>query len=169
MSWVYRRPATRKQRSKAVPTLFISIPYAVVYANGTGTIADVVDELDTTVDMHLSIDDPPDAPNDSDWVNNTELTASAFFLLDDMPSGFDTAVAATILVRYRGQEWSGGGLTLYAQLFQSDESTALSDEVAVTTVSENGSFDNTAKVTFTGLSSGSKAIWDGARIRFRWA
>jgi hypothetical protein len=40
--------------------------------------------------------------------------------------------------------------------------------VEIATVSADSSFDNTSSVTFTGLSAGSKSIWDGARIRFRW-
>ncbi len=140
-----------------------------LYATADGTLTNVVDEIDTTIDLYQSVDDDPATPTDADWVNNTSLTASTFFLLTDMPSLFDTATSATIIVRYRGQNWSGASLTLYAQLFQSDESTTLSDEITVATVSGNGAFANTSSITFTNLSAGSKTIWDGARIRFRWA
>lgn len=133
-----------------------------------GTITNVVDELDTTIDLYLSVDDDPDTPSDSDWVNNTSLTGEVFFELTDMPGDFDTADSASLVVRYRGQNWSGSSLTLFARLYQSDESTPLSDEETVATVSTNGSFSNTSTITFSGVVAGSKAIWDGARIRFRW-
>ena len=90
-------------------------------------------------------------------------------LLTDMPGDFDTGDTATIIVRYRGQFVGGESLTLHAQFYQSDESTALSDEVAVVTVSANSSFANTAPVTITGVVAGSKTIWDGARLRLRWS
>ncbi len=90
-------------------------------------------------------------------------------LLTDMPGDFDTATSATVIVRYRGQNFGSESLTLYAQFYQSDESTPLSNEVSVVTVSANTSFDNTAPVTITGIVAGSKTIWDGARLRMRWA
>ena len=139
-----------------------------LYATGTQTIVDVVNESDNTTSLHISVDDDPDSPSDTDWVNNTSLTASVFFDLTDMPSTFDAAQQLELVVRYRGQNWSGASLTLYAQVFQSDESTALSDEEVVATVSTDGSFANTSTVTFSGLVGSSKAVWDGARVRFRW-
>ncbi len=45
-------------------------PVASLLATGTQTIADVVNENDNTTDLHLSVDDDPASPSDSDWVNN---------------------------------------------------------------------------------------------------
>ena len=156
----------------ARPPTFISgsvLGSVTLYANEDGTIVNVVDELDTTIDLYLSVDDDPATPTDTDWVNNGSLTASTFFHLTDTPTEFDTAVDASLVVRYRGQNWSGGSLTLFAQLFQSDETSSLSDEETVVIVSSDGSFANATTVVFSGLVAGSKALWDGARIRFRWA
>jgi hypothetical protein len=47
-----------------------SLPSASLFATATGTTVDVVDETDATSDLHLSVDDDPDAPTDTDWVNN---------------------------------------------------------------------------------------------------
>lgn len=47
------------------------MPTVSLYATDTQTIVDVEDELDTTIDLHLSVDDDPATPNDTDWVNNT--------------------------------------------------------------------------------------------------
>jgi len=88
--------------------------------------------------------------------------------LTDMPVGFGTASTGTLLVTTRGQNWSDHTMLLYAELFQSDESTSLSDEVHVGTADADGSFANETEVTFTGLVAGSKSVWDGARVRFRW-
>jgi hypothetical protein len=146
------------------------VPSVNLYSTATGTIANVVDELDTTIDMHLSVDDDPSTPNDSDWVNNTVLIASVFFDLTDLPGDFTAADSATILVRYRGQEWGAGSLSLRAQLFQSNETTTMSDEVLVDTISANSAFGNSSPIVLTGLDTGaSKAVWDAARIRFRWS
>jgi hypothetical protein len=58
------------------------------------------------------------------------------------------------------------GLTLAARIYQSDETTPLTDEVTV--ASPGTSFANET-VAFTGVNtSANKAAWDGARIRFRW-
>lgn len=56
------------------------------------------------------------------------VEASAFFDITDMPADFGNMETASIEVRTRSVD-SLGPLKLYAQLFQSDESTSLSDEV----------------------------------------
>lgn len=171
-TWVYRRPPRPRRQRKLTPTLFTAPPAldnVDLYANADGTIADVVDELDTTTNLYQSVDDDPDSPNDTDWVNNTVDAASVFFHLTDMPADFVSANAAEIVVRYRGQNWSTGTLYLYAQLFESNESSSLSDEELVATVSSAGSFANTSAISFSGLSAGDKNTWDTARLRLRWS
>ncbi len=101
-------------------------------------------------------------------MNSTVDTAQIFLGLTDMPAAFGNADTADINVRYRGQEWQEGSLKLFVQLFQSNESTSMSDEVEVVTVSADGSYANTS-VTITGVDTGaSKATWDAAVVRFRW-
>ena len=41
-----------------------------LFPTGDGTIVDVVNELDTVVNLFASIDEDPDSPNDADWINN---------------------------------------------------------------------------------------------------
>lgn len=152
------------------PPLFIIgsvLPTAQIHVNGDGTGANVVNELNTTTNLYASIDDDPGSPTDSDWNNNRTLTPSQFYLLENMPANFDQAQSATITVRNRGQEWGTGDLKLYVRLYQSDETTPLSDEVLVITRNANSGWVNT-QVTLTGIVAGSKAIWDGARLRLRW-
>ncbi len=142
----------------------------ILFATADGTIVDVVNEADAASPLWSSIDDPPSSPTDSDWVNQQVQVASSFFDLTDMPGDFGNADSATIVVRFRGQNFSGQSRTLFAQIFQSNESTTMSDEITVATVTADGSFDNTVVLTLTGLdTAAAKAVWDAARIRFRWA
>jgi hypothetical protein len=137
-------------------------------ATGDGTLADVVDELNNTTNIWQSIDDPPDTPVDTDWINNQVDEASAFFDFTDVPGAFVTALGLRIEFRFRGQNWGSGTRNLYARIYQSDESTALTDEMLVQAVTGDGSYAN-ATVTFTGVVGSTKAIWNAARIRFRWS
>jgi len=50
-------------------------------------------------------------------------------------------------------------------MYQSDESTTLSDEMQLATEATAAGL---ITVSFTNVSAGSKTIWDGARIHFRW-
>lgn len=141
-----------------------------LFATADGTITDVVDEADTTVDLFASIDDDPDTPSDTDWINNAVAAGQVFFDVTDLPADFGTMDTAEIVVRYRGQNFGTGTVTLFAQLFQSDETTALSNEVQVAQVTGDGAFASTSAVTFTGLNTtAGKSVWDAARVRFRWA
>ncbi len=142
-----------------------------LFATADGTITSVVDETDGTTDIWQSIDDDPASPTDTDWINNAidPGTVSNFVDVTDVPADFGNADTATIIVRFRGQNWGGGTRVLLTQIFQSNESTTMSDEVTVATVTANGSFDNTASLTITGLDTTSgKSVWDAARLRFRW-
>lgn len=95
--------------------------------------------------------------------------ASVFFDITDLPADFGNAETATITVRTRGVDIGATPLKLFAQLFQSDETTTLSDEVEVAEETTDSSFSNSSPVTFTGLNTtADKSVWDNARIRFRW-
>lgn len=93
---------------------------------------------------------------------------SVFFDITDLPSDFGNAETAGIVVRTRGVDIGATPLKLFAQLYESDEVTTLSDEVEVAEEATDSSFANTT-TTFTGLNtSAGKAVWDNARIRLRW-
>lgn len=146
-----------------------SFETTVVYATADGTIANVVDEGDLTTDLFQSVDDDPATPSDSDWVNNVPETASVFFDLTNMPGDFGNAETASIIVRERTQFHVTGTYRLFARLYQSNETTALSDEVQIVSRSADSSFANTSPITFTGLNTSADAsVWNGAKIRFRW-
>jgi hypothetical protein len=141
---------------------------SLLFATGDGTITDVVNELDAASPLWSSIDDDPATPTDSDWINNTEDEASAFIEITNLPGNFDGMISAQIVPRDRGQEWTAGDRSLYIRLYQSDETTPLSDEVQIADRNGNTAFVN-GLVTITGIVAGTKTIWDGARIRYRWS
>jgi hypothetical protein len=95
--------------------------------------------------------------------------ASVFFGLTDLPADFGNAETAEIVVRTRGVDIGATPIKLYAQLFQSDETTPLSDEVLCREETADTAFANFT-VAFTGLNTtADKAVWDAARVRFRWS
>ena len=157
------------------PVLFITdvVDLTVtLLATGDGTIIEVVNELDAVSPLWSSIDDDIDSPDDSDWINNAIAPGAVeyFPLLTDPPEAFGVAVSATIRTRVSGFNFWGQSLTLFAQLYKADETTALSDEITVTTVLANSAFNNTAALDFTGLdTSAGKPAWVGAKVRYRWA
>lgn len=92
-----------------------------------------------------------------------------FFDLTDLPGDFGNAETAEIVVRTRGVDIGATPLKLFAQIFRSDETTPLSDEVEVASHASSDSFANSSPITFTGLNTtADKSVWDAARVRFRW-
>jgi len=90
--------------------------------------------------------------------------------ITNVPGNFLLAVSAKITVRYQGVGWTTGTVFLHAQLFRSDETTIMSDEVVVATVSSTTTWANSAQILFTNLdTSASKAVWNSAKVRFRWS
>ena len=100
----------------------------------------------------------------------TPGTVEYFPLLTDLPANFGNAETAEITVRYAGVNFINDSVSLYAQLFEGDETTTLSNEVLVVTVTADAPFNNTSAITFTGLDTGKgKSVWDAAKLRLRWA
>ncbi|MEA3344154.1 MAG: hypothetical protein U9Q16_00515 [Patescibacteria group bacterium] len=133
-----------------------------------GTIdSEVVHDAGTAAPFYSHIDDDPDSPNTSDWIASSlnEIAASAFFDVTNMPSDFDTMSTLEIKIDFEAIGFDDDTAVLYAQMYQSDESTTLSDEMQLATQATGSGL---VTVSFTNVSAGSKTIWDGARIHFRW-
>ena len=114
--------------------------------------------------------------------DNTTVTVDAWFELEDMPIGFNNMDTLAIQLRYNNSAtlslnyW--GDIT--AQVFQSDGTTALTNEVQVVGFpSTNGNGDasidtgntptNSASTTLTGLNTtAGDTIWNGARLRITY-
>ena len=101
--------------------------------------------------------------------NQANVSGRYFALLTDMPADFSALSTLTISVRARTVGVSNDQVALFAQLFGADETTALSSEGLVATNPGSSSWTTISNVAFSGLTPGSKATWDGARLRLRWA
>jgi uncharacterized repeat protein (TIGR02059 family) len=101
--------------------------------------------------------------------NQSNLSGRYFALLTDMPADFTSLSTLTISIRARTTSVSNDQVTLFAQLFGADETTALSSEKLLATNPGTSSWTTLSNVAFSGLTPGSKAVWDGARLRLRWA
>jgi uncharacterized repeat protein (TIGR02059 family) len=117
-----------------------------------------------------AINDGLGAADTSTYLQNQRRVAGRYFaLLTDMPADFTALSTLTISVRARTNGVSNDQTSLYAQLFGADETTALSSEALVATNPGASSWTTVSNVAFSGLTPGSKAVWDGARLRLRWA
>lgn len=109
-----------------------------------------------------AIDDDPDAPNEADYAQSTvgDDTNSVFYLLSDTPADFATATAVEVKFWAKGQDSTP--LTLTAQLFKADESTAITNP---NTVSITSATWGTLSCSLTITGTPTKADWDGARLK----
>ncbi|MDQ2940628.1 MAG: hypothetical protein M3R05_00405 [Chloroflexota bacterium] len=89
--------------------------------------------------------------------------------LRSMPADFTSMSTLSITIRARTTGVSNDRTTLFAQLVAADEVTPLSAEVAVATNPGRSAWTTSPAVAFGGLVASSKATWDGARLRLRWA
>ena len=133
-------------------------PAGTIAPSGTVTLFDAIDEPVATSD------------NGTTYVKNNNKTSGSYFAqLTDTPAAFALMQSLTIDVRARTTGAVDDQTTLFAQVFQANGVTPLTNEVSVATNPGPGGFVTISGVTLTGLTGGSKAIWDGAQLRLRWA
>ncbi|MDD5487287.1 MAG: DUF2341 domain-containing protein, partial [Dehalococcoidales bacterium] len=135
--------------------------------NADGTTTGWTTSGGGSTNLYAEIDDDPDSPTDTDYVQGPNKTDSSMFVeLGNTPSDFESA--GTVEIKARHQENGSGNdtITIYYQIFQSDESTALTAETAGTTLTE-GSWTNNAYSSLSITGTNSKTIWDGAKLRIR--
>ena len=140
--------------------------------NGDGPHDAVIKDQDGgTTNLYTAIDDTiAGADNGTTYVrNNTSKSGSYLIQLTSTPESFSQMKTLTIDVRARTTGAVDDQTTLFAQVFQADGVTPLTGEIAVATNPGASSFTTISGVSFTGLTGGSKAIWDGAQLRLRWA
>lgn len=138
--------------------------------NGDGTASNMNAPVGDTTRWG-AVDDPV-ATNDGDTTYieaGANLSGSAFFLLTDMPADFSAMVdlTAAVAVRVAGTV-SNDTLALFAQVFRADETTALTGEVQLADQAVGVSYV-ARSAALTSVTAGDKTIWDGARLRLRWA
>jgi hypothetical protein len=169
-------PATELATTVAGSSSVSGISGWVLKPTGEHTITNVVNEGDDATNLYASIDDDPSlwlsTSADTDYINNGSnseaATQQAFFALTDMPPNFAGMDSLIIFFRYRGTNfWGSPTISVYAQVFQSDESSALTDEELVQQLTGNGAF-GTGSVAFSGVVASNTATWNGARLRLRW-
>ncbi len=108
-----------------------------------------------------AIDEPVATSDDgTTYVRNNNKTSGSYFAqLTDTPAAFALMQSLTIDVRARTTGAVDDQTTLFAQVFQANGVTPLTNEVSVATNPGPGGFVTISGVTLTGLTGGSKAIW----------
>jgi len=108
--------------------------------------------------------------DDADYVydaTNTTHEGRARFALADMPVNFGTMATLNVRLRYH---WAAGTQvntwnTLSAQVFKSDNTTALTNKVTVASSITTTSATNSSVISLTGLDTdANKTDWDGAFV-----
>ncbi len=117
-------------------------------------------------------DDAESHDNDTSYVVNDDdaTNASQYFTLDNMPSDFVSmdSLNIDVVVKAAGAR-DDDQVTLYAQIFESEEGAALTNQVTICQWT-NISTSSYAKATqpFTLQGNNNKTVWDGAVLLFTW-
>ncbi len=131
----------------------------IAQPDGDGTKTNWEDAALGTSNLFSNVNEGTTSPNDATYVV-TSTTSPIFFTLQDMPSDFSIATAVSIVIR--ALKSGSGSRTITVQIFQSDESTALTG-TAVSGALSAGFANFTLTPTVTGATD--KATWNGARLK----
>lgn len=132
--------------------------------DATGTVTAMWNELAQTTNLHLSIDEWPETA--TDFITSGEGDGSAFIGMTATPANFGSMKTLTIEGYARNSDFGADTCNLYAQVFKSDESTALTDEVLL----GNQTLDGLVEIDFTLNAAGlaaTKGEWDGCVVKIR--
>ena len=135
--------------------------------DGDGTRSAVVTETGSTSNLYASIDDDPDTPTTTDWNSPGAQAGSMFYDVTATPGNFSNMTSLNVKVHTAAVGFTVDSAAVYAQMFKSDETTALTDEVAVGSSGSPGLADVAFTLNAAGLAA-SKADWDAARLKLRW-
>ena len=148
-------------------------------AGGDGTDSGVIQEENAnscdTVGIICadSIDDTNGGSVDNDSTFNendqSETSGTQFYQLTDMPSDFQSMDSLDIEIVWRDLADGNDDLVLSAQVFESNETSALTDQITIH--SHNGSDVGytTTNLSFTLQGNNNKTVWDGARLALDWS
>ena len=112
---------------------------------------------------YLDVEDIASTDDVTTYTQETSTETSRFLGIDDMPGTFSDANTVDIDIRLLRSTSKGDAKNLWVQIFESDESTAITDEVQPTIVAGWTTYNLTFSITGTNT----KASWDGAVVRFR--
>jgi PKD repeat protein len=143
-----------------------------LHPNGDGTITSVkawpgavTTNLYTFIDENVSACD-----GGSSYAASAPAGSSGsyFVQVQDVPADFISMSSVNIDICLRTVGRVDDNFSLYGQWFKADETTALSNEVTIATNPFTSNFGTLNDVAFTGVVAGTKADWDGARLKLRW-
>ena len=135
-------------------------------ADGTGATNWTISGGPTT--RFGAINNGTASPDDTDFIRNNFNEGGsaevAYFGFENMPADFDAITAVTMKVRQKG--YSNDDDHVRYQLFQSNGTTALSDQIELDiNGSEVSSSFRTDTVNFTRTGATDKATWHGVQLK----
>jgi hypothetical protein len=105
------------------------------------------------------------AAADGAWINNTADTDGfAFYQWNSMPANFGSMDQLYVEVRYKGDGLGDDTHGIRVQMFESDESTPLTDNLTIDADITNSAYENSGPIELQGVVAGTKAKWDGAVV-----
>ena len=128
--------------------------------NGDGTNASWSSTEGT---LYEAIDEGIGSTDDGSTYISATAETSCYLELESTPGGFVDAVGVSIDLRCQRSSDKGDAKVFRLQIFESDETTAISNEVTFTPVV--GFSTVTQSLTITGTND--KTTWDAARVRIR--
>lgn len=116
------------------------------------------------------IDEDPDTPDDaSTYVQGPNRSNTTMWVqLGAMPADFGSAVDVEIKARHQENGSGDDTITAYYQVFESNESTALTAETSAVLLTQ-GTYTTRAETVGLVGSNNTKTAWDGARLGLRQA
>ena len=137
--------------------------------NGNGTVTGWTSTNSNAI--FSEIDDDPDSSTDVDYVEGPDSTNTTMFVdLSTLPSGF--ASADTVEIKAKHGEVGAGNdtIALEYQIYQSNESTAITAETAFGNLADDQNSSVTYETDTSGVSitgTNTQAVWENARLRIR--
>jgi PKD repeat protein len=130
----------------------------------------IKDQASATTNLYAAIDETIAATdNSSTWIRNNSNTSGSYLAqLGDMPANFSDMLTLSIDIQVRTTSRVDDNTTLYAQVVKAN-GTALTNEIAVASNPGLTAWTTISGVAFTGVAPATKADWDGAQLKLRWA
>lgn len=130
-----------------------------MYPDGDGTMTGTVLGTPSPPPYYTNIDEGTTSPNDSDVLFLSSNPCSVIVTLSNTPSDVDTVTGVTIRIRTANN--SKGRTVASCQLFQSDETTALTALANISGSTTTTTYSLSPSIT----GATTKTAWDGARLK----
>lgn len=130
-----------------------------LYPDGDGSILAVIGWTSPDPPYYIHIDEGTVSPDDADSVVITDTPGYFIATLSNLPS--DAGVITGVTIKIRTSNDSKGRTVASCQLFQSNESTALTALANISGSTTPTTYSLSPSIT----GSTTKAAWDGARLK----